>query len=775
MEKNVAMGKPVRVSASWVVDPPERAVDGNMNNWWGAGGEVPQWIEVDLQGIYSISRIRVINQGPEGTASYKVLGRGIDNVNHLLHDFDGPKYANQTLEFSPDQPWEGISTVRVEINNGSGWVGFREVMVFSREDPQPLAIVSEPAPLFQAQIQVNDLESITPENAIRMQPLAALGLGTINELAWAPDGSAFAAAGTLGVWLYDPTAMEKAPRLLESHTREVLTVAYSSDGDTLYSGSQDGTVKLWNPNTGKVNLTRHLFDDFSYEVGTQERNAEVWAMALNDDQTLLAAGAFDGTITLYNLSTGVKIGELKGHSGDVADLAFSSDGQYLASTAADGRLILWNLATSKKYADLTGYSGRIWQLVFSPDGLTLASAGSDGQVRLWDVATAQEKATLPGHTASVLQLAFTPNGSLLISSSLDMTVRVWNLNTGSSMVFLENIPTAKALAVDPAKPLLAVQDYYAGLELWDMEQGLLVGTSPNHTNSVTSINFNPQTQWLAAGYEDGSIRLWDVGSNATVRMLWGHNAGVTGVAFNPAGDRLASSSFDGTVLLWDANSGEVFSVLEGHQSYVRCVDFSPDGRLVASGSTDNTIRIWDAQTGDQIAVLQGHTAEVSRVRFSPDSSKLVSVGSDFTVRLWDVPSATLFNVFQHHTSYVQGVVFSPDGARLATASGDHSLRLIEVENGIQVFKPKGHGGWVLDVDFSPQGDTIASANVSTTSFWVAPGEIHLYSADSGYPLVMLRGHMKRVTCLTFLLDGKVLASGSADGSIRLWGVPESSP
>jgi hypothetical protein len=74
-EINVALKKPVRVSANWIAEPPERAVDGNLNNWWGAGGPVPQWIEVDLEGIYSVSRIRVINQGPGGTASYQVFGR----------------------------------------------------------------------------------------------------------------------------------------------------------------------------------------------------------------------------------------------------------------------------------------------------------------------------------------------------------------------------------------------------------------------------------------------------------------------------------------------------------------------------------------------------------------------------------------------------------------------------------------------------------------------------------------------------------------------------
>jgi len=87
------------------------------------------------------------------------------------------------------------------------------------------------------------------------------------------------------------------------------------------------------------------------------------------------------------------------------------------------------------------------------------------------------------------------------------------------------------------------------------------------------------------------------------------------------------------------------------------------------------------------------------------------------------------------------------------------------------FAPIGHGGWVLTAAFSPDGKIVASAGVATTSYMVAPGDVHLYSSVSGFPYALLRGHTKRVTAIAFSADGKLLASGSADGSVRLWGVP----
>lgn len=772
-EKNISLNKPVRVSASWIADPPERAVDGDLNNWWGAGGTVPQWIEVDLEGIYLVSKIRLINQGPTGTASYQVFGRGSDNKTRLLHVFDGNKSENQKLEFSPESAWEDITSIRIEINEGSGWVGLREVQVFSRDDPKPLP-AEVATPPYLAQVDPATLEPINADSAIFMKQLAMFGRGQINDLTWSPDGKMLAAASPLGVWLYDPSMLNSVPRFLDEHTRAVLRVAFSQDGSMIFSASQDGTIKQWETATGTLKRTIHLWDDFAYEAGEHKRDIEVWSMAFNPDGTLLAAGSLDGTLNLWSLIPGKPRTVLKGHAGSITNITFSPNGKLLASSSNKGELFVWDVNSGEELARLT-VDGQVQALSFSPDGSTLAYSGVSMTTHLWDIDSGQEYVELTDHTG-VLSMAFSPDGGKLASASFSGTVQIWDDASASSMIFKEHADWIMKMAYSPDGRILSTYAWDGTLRLWETATGIQIASVSSHTSPVTSVAFSPDGKMLASGSEDNMVRLWDVGTNQLLAILWRHTAGVTGVTFSPDGKFLASSSFDRTVRLWDMTTRKQTTVLEGHESYVRCVAISPDGKTVASGGTDRTVRLWDTATGEERFVLTGHGGEVESLAFSPDGLWLVSASADKSLRVWEVATGTEADVLQGHLSPALGVAFNPNGTGIASVGQDFYLRLWKWgvtssgATGREVILPRGHSGSVLSVAYSPGGDIVADANVSTWSYYVAPGEIHLYSSDTGYPYVMLRGHTRRVTSLAFSPDGKMLASGSADGSVRLWGV-----
>ena len=129
---NLAYGKRVTASRAFAGLPPEQAVDGQFDTWWGAGGPPPQWIEVDLGAPYEVARIRLsISQDPNGRTVHQVWGRAAGEDARLLFEFDELTEGDQVLEYAPPEPWERIQFIRIETVTSPSWVSWREIEVLT--------------------------------------------------------------------------------------------------------------------------------------------------------------------------------------------------------------------------------------------------------------------------------------------------------------------------------------------------------------------------------------------------------------------------------------------------------------------------------------------------------------------------------------------------------------------------------------------------------------------------------------------------------------------
>jgi hypothetical protein len=128
---NLAEGRPVQASNTLAPDTPEQAVDGNAESVWNAGGDPPQWIEVDLGAVYRLSAVRLlVAQSPAGSTTHRLLVRGPDNgPGILVHEFSGDTADGDWLEYIPEAPLENIRYVRVETVSSPSWVAWREIVV----------------------------------------------------------------------------------------------------------------------------------------------------------------------------------------------------------------------------------------------------------------------------------------------------------------------------------------------------------------------------------------------------------------------------------------------------------------------------------------------------------------------------------------------------------------------------------------------------------------------------------------------------------------------
>ena len=329
---------------------------------------------------------------------------------------------------------------------------------------------------------------------------ARLGKGWISEIQYSPDGTRLAVASSIGIWLYDAQTGEELD-LLTGHTGSVNSVAFSPDGNTLASGSWDGTLRLWHAGTGNPIRTLSGHTDSVYSV------------AFSPDGTTIASGSRDGTLRLWHAGTGNPIRTLSGHTDSVYSVAFSPDGTTIASGSSDNTLRLWHAGTGNPIRTLSGHRGSVRSVAFSPDGTTIASGSRDGTLRLWHAGTGNPIRTLSGHTDSVYSVAFSPDGNTIASGSSDRTIRLWHAGTGNP-----------------------------------------IRTLSGHTDWVSSVAFSPDGTTIASGSGDGTLRLWHAGTGNPIRTLSGHTDWVRSVAFSPDGTTIASGSSDGTVLLWDRTS-----------------------------------------------------------------------------------------------------------------------------------------------------------------------------------------------------------------------------
>jgi hypothetical protein len=226
--------------------------------------------------------------------------------------------------------------------------------------------------------------------------------------------------------LRHPIKVGRNERTLAGHVASVPACAVTSDGRRVVSASDDGTLKVWELETGR--------EISSLEIGGFE---EVTDCAVTPDGRHAVVASNMGTLTVWELETGREVAVLKGHKEPVTGCVVTLDGRHVVSTSEDDTLRIWELETGREVARLKGHTSKVTACVVTPDGQRVVSASMDETLKVWELATGQEVATLRGHRRTVTSCAVTPDGQHVVSASWDSTLRVWNLDSGQEVDRLE--------------------------------------------------------------------------------------------------------------------------------------------------------------------------------------------------------------------------------------------------------------------------------------------------------------------------------------------------
>jgi RNA polymerase sigma factor (sigma-70 family) len=464
-------------------------------------------------------------------------------------------------------------------------------------------------------------------------------------------------------------------------------------------------------------------------------------LAADPSGKLLASGGTDGVVRLWDASSGRNLARLPGHEYAIM-AAFSPDGKWLAVTGAQG-VRVWD-AAGRRVAWTSDAVGGAGILAFSPDSKVLTTVSEKTGILCWDPATGRQRQRTieapPIH--GLYAAAFSADGKRVATAAKEQgnsanrqaSFVLWEVATGQPIRHVARADAPQyhtslfgypqALALSPDGKTLAAPTHWSGttVRLYETDTGRQVHQLRLNPGYPTALAFKPDGKELAAGDSSGEVHLWDLATGVMRLSYRPSRTEVRAVTFMPGGEELATAADDGVIRLWDPRDGAELKPRVAPLARIRSLAVAPDGRSVFSCGEEPTIRQWDVATGKELRRLEGDTSGNGALAMAPDGKSLVSLGVDYSVCVWDPVTGRERRHWRggFYSSQKPAVAFSPDSGLLALGWDDSAVSLQDPATGNEIERMKGHR---LFVD-----------------------------------------------CLAFTADGRLVASGSYDGTLRVWDV-----
>lgn len=470
------------------------------------------------------------------------------------------------------------------------------------------------------------------------------------------------------------------------------------------------------------------------------------------------------------------------------------------------KIELWDLHSDELRNTFENPSGEVNSLVYHPNGRMFVSGDAEGVIRIWDIENGENQEFLRLQQR-ISKVAFSPDGMAIMCWS-DGIIQLFETKTGKAISKLEDIEDIDLFSFGPDWKLI-VGEKNREIRIWDGESGK-VKIKLDYPNWDKRYALSLDGKTIAdTKNNDSTVRLLDIHTGGIINTFTGENmrSRVQSIAFSPDGQTIAIASY-GEIRLWDTDSGIHKATLNGIGSFYNLL-FSPDGHTFAArGHTskrETGLYLWDIDSTDlQKSKLKhfitghkhfitGHNNKISCLSFSPDGQKLAS-GHDHLVRLWDVSDGKHITTGHGHPVQVnvRSVGFSPDGNKLASlcltlqsSNSNAEVLLWDAATGEYQVSLKGHGKAIgrsrpwhsNSMVFTSDGKKIVSGSLDgTVRYWNPRTKArdsffhNLWGSFFGHHKTTLKGHKNHVISVALSPDERILASGSADHTVRLWDV-----
>ncbi len=501
---------------------------------------------------------------------------------------------------------------------------------------------------------------------------------------------------------------------LSGHEDPVVAIDFSPDGDTMVSVGQDGAVFAWDV----VDLTA------GGSPTLLGRSSDVfWDVDVSPDGSTVATAGEDGIVQLWDIAGSGPLGDpLLDSERDALSVQFSPDGSILLSGNGRGELTGWNLTSMQPlFEAFNAHASDLWEIVFAPEGDLVATASSDGRVRVWDLSGNQVAEPFAGGGLDLRGVQFLGNGTLVAAGDQTGNVRVWDLT----------------------------------------EDRAVLATEMGHGGQVIASTVTRDRSTLVTLGLDHNAIPW-VGATGQTALLGDHEDGVFGLAVSSGGDLLATSDGTGAVRVFSTETGElVVGPIEAHDTPIWALAFAADGSILLAGDADGDLVVLDPTTGEvTVAARPGHDGAVRSI--ISDGERVLSGADDGIVKTWTLDLEPDGEMPDSHRGGVTDMALSSRGT-LAVSDRSGIVHFWDPASGSEAADPLfADDNTIWGVAWSPDGGRLATASDDWTAF--------VWDMSTREKVANLTTLPEGGTAVGFLDEGKILATTSRDGSVRLFDV-----
>lgn len=616
--------------------------------------------------------------------------------------------------------------------------------------------------------------------------------------------------------------------------------------------SRDG-CKLACLHNGSINILNWDVGDVQSKLSDDvddESIETVTSFCMHPTLNQIVVSTHNHLLRHYELDNKVCIRAIKSHNMPILTMAYDSTGTIVATGASDGAVRVWDIPRGYCTHSFKDHSDTVQIVRFHPDPyrLQLFSTSDDSTIRIYDLVKNECVVCFREHMSTPTDLGFSYDGYLLISSSRDKVLNFYELR---GLIHVKTVPVMEELegvvvlneehslsirnhsrllqniksSKSSSKALVRVVIVTAGeagvLHLYAVsilgkdtstfvcQKLAQVGKSGSALSSIRSLHYVPSTGEVVSVTVDHSIHSYTISAGEQENSLEGeeellvHSRHIVGsyddildlisIPISTGGDEEAGAhsqvavvSNSPQVRVFDCGTAGSLNCLslDGHADIVLSASVSPDGLWLVTSSKDRTCRVWELASGRCCAVGEGHGDAVGCVTISQSRSSyasrqvvMITGAGDKTVKRWRLPlhqwitskasvtpAAPAKLLSSHsiraHDKDVNTIALSPNDMLIASGSQDKTIRIWQSSDLTAVATLSGHKRGVWRIVFSPVDRCLASCSGDRT--------VKLWSMADYTCLRTFQGHTSSVLSVQFVNRGQQLISASSDGLLRLW-------